>query len=305
MTRRKYVPHLADFFYKPPFDWSPEGAEKLYRLRADSPGFDTIYCEDCVTGMERLARESVQTVIADPPFGIAFTGKERFYNRDPDNVIGGYNEVLEEEYLDFSRAWIGEVPRILAPKGSVWIVSGWSHLREILMAAHEAKLSLLNHIVWQFHFGTFSKWKFVSSHYHVLLLTKGEGVKNFFNPVTRYNLDVWGFNKQNRPGELKNGNKLPLNLVQRMVDFTTRPGDLVLDPFMGNGTTAEVCRGNYRHFIGFEVNPKAIPIQQANLSCISLGVMYKSYGQRWGDRIEEVKQQFPRAYEEYCRLVES
>ena len=82
---KRYIPNLAEFYFKPTFDWTREQAERLY-ASAKSPSskfeLDSIRFEDCIVGMKHLPDESIDLVIADPPFGIAFDGKSSVYNRD-------------------------------------------------------------------------------------------------------------------------------------------------------------------------------------------------------------------------------
>jgi len=95
-----------------------------------------------------------------------------------------------------------------------------------------------------------------------------------------YPLDVWEINRTYRRGEAKNATKLPDELVQRCIDFCTRPGDVVLDPFMGNGTTAFVAKASFRHYVGFEINKSMKPVIDANISAVRPGELYTPYSER-------------------------
>ena len=73
-----------------------------------------IYYEDCIQNIQkRLHEESIDLIIADPPFGIKFTGKGTQYNRKSEYVVDGYTEITQENYLDFSKAWIKTVYPVL------------------------------------------------------------------------------------------------------------------------------------------------------------------------------------------------
>jgi DNA modification methylase len=95
-----------------------------------------------------------------------------------------------------------------------------------------------------------------------------------------YPLDVWDINRTYNRGEVKNATKLPNELVQRCIDFSTRPGDLVMDPFMGNGTTALVAKGSFRHLIGFELNKVMKPVIDSGIESIKPGAFYIPYAER-------------------------
>lgn len=224
-----------------------------------------LWNEDCVAGMRaHIATGSVDLVVADPPFAIEGHALDRHYNRDADNVIAGYREVAPEDYADFSRQWISESARVLRPGGSLYIVSGWSHLREILDALEHTDLVEVNHLVWKFNFPVFTTRKWVSTHYHLLYWAKPPDRRRTFNTYCRFEeaadtyhdrMDVLDIKREYRPGEEKNVNTLPDALVERLIRYSSTRGDLVLDPFMGGFTTARVARRLGRRVAGFELNP--------------------------------------------------
>ncbi|NWF97101.1 MAG: site-specific DNA-methyltransferase [Candidatus Thorarchaeota archaeon] len=237
--------------------------------------------------MRALSPGSVDVIVADPPFGISFNGKESLYNRDGSLVIEGYREILED-YDRFTRLWIGEIPRLLRESGSAWVFSGWTNLADVLNAAREARLTLVNHMIWRYQFGVFTRRKFVTSHYHLLFLVKNPD-EYYFNKIEHYPLDVWTINRTYMRGQVKNGTKLPDELVMRCIDFSSRPGALILDPFMGNGTTAVAAKGSYRHFVGFEINSAMKAIIDDNLRLMELGGLYTPYAERTDPLVERAR----------------
>jgi len=96
MTRKtKYIPHLADFFFKPTEDWTVFTAARMYE-DSSSPKKDMILYKDCIKGLERIDSDSVDLIIADPPFGLTFNGKENIYNRNSNLVKEGYKEIEQQ-----------------------------------------------------------------------------------------------------------------------------------------------------------------------------------------------------------------
>jgi len=225
--------------------------------------------------MKDLPEESVDLIIADPPFGIDFDKMGSQYRRDDGYVAEGYSEV-DGDYDKFTYAWIEQLPRIMKESSSAYIFSGWTNLIDVLSAAKNAGLILINHIIWKYQFGVFTKNKFVTSHYHILFLVKNES-KYFFNKIVHYPEDVWNIKRTYRPGQQKNSTKLPEKVVKKCIDFSSKPGDLVLDPFMGNGTTAVCAKGTLRHYLGFEMNEIMKQIIESNLSEIKVGEFYQPY----------------------------
>ncbi len=230
------------------------------------------YQGDCVEGArEVLADGSVDLIVTDPPYGIGGDRLHQHYNRDEAHVVDGYVEVPEEEYGEFTHAWVVEAARVLRPNGTMYIVSGYTHLYHVLDALRSTDLREVNHIIWRYGFGVHTRRKFVSSHYHVLYYERpGPGRRTFnanvrFGPEERNAAgrsldyadreDVWAIDREYKPGRRKNKNELPTQLLVKMLQYSSRPGDLVCDLFMGGFGTARVAVGLGRRFVGFEVSP--------------------------------------------------
>ncbi|MFW9807064.1 MAG: DNA methyltransferase [Candidatus Thorarchaeota archaeon] len=298
---RRYIPNLAEFYFKPTYDWTIKEAEWLY-IKAQSPSstfeLDSIRFEDCIEGMKLLPAKSIDLIIADPPFGIDFDGKSGVYNRDEKLVIEGYEET-NESYHDFTSKWIAELPRIMKSKSSAYVFSGWTNLDAILEGARNAGLVTLNHLIWYYPFGVYTKKRFVTSHYHIVLLVKNPG-KYFFNKIENYPEDVWSVKRKYRTGLAKNATTLPLEVVSKCIDYSSKPGDIVLDPFMGNGTTAVAAKMNFRRFIGFEINTNLQILLKKEIARVNPGDSYVPYTQRL-PTIEELAKKYPKAHREYIR----
>ncbi|OLS32120.1 MAG: DNA adenine methyltransferase YhdJ [Candidatus Heimdallarchaeota archaeon AB_125] len=290
-SKSAYIPHKAAAEFQPTFDWSEVEALNLFNERLFTFVVDQVYFNDCISGMKNLPSESIDMIIADPPFGLNFGGMEPLYNRDSNFVAEGYKDIQIENYMDFTDKWISELPRLLKDDAGVWIFSGWTNLVDILNALRDNNLTLINHIIWKYQFGVFTKRKFVTSHYHVLFAVKNE--KNyFFNKVEHYPEDVWTFKREYERGTRKNATKLPLEVVLRCIDFGSKPGDLVLDPFMGNGTTAVAAKGSFRHFLGFEINPELHDIIKHSKEKTPLGEFYIPYGEKPDDLVRKARKKF-------------
>ncbi|MFW9890396.1 MAG: DNA-methyltransferase [Candidatus Thorarchaeota archaeon] len=298
---KRYIPNLAEFYFEPTYDWTIDEARALFdaRVRAEQEiELDTVFCEDCIRGMGELPEGSIDLVIADPPFGIDFNGKSSVYNRNERLVVEDYEEV-NGSYFEFTKRWICELPRVLKEEGSIYIFSGWTNLEPVLRSAREVGLTTLNHIVWHYPFGVFTKRRFVTSHYHILLLVKNP--KNyFFNKIEHYPEDVWPVKRRYRAGEIKNSTRLPLEVVSRCIDYSSKPGDLILDPFLGNGTTAVASKTSWRHYVGYEINERLKPVIESELSSVTRGECYTPYASRL-PTIDELAEAYPNAYREYLR----
>jgi site-specific DNA-methyltransferase (adenine-specific) len=219
------------------------------------PGRDRIYEGDALDLLPRVPDGSVDLIITDPPFAIDFKAQRLNYNRKGANVIEGYREIPEAEYGAFTRQWMAEAARVLAPSGSMYVFSGWNRLRDILEGLDAAGLTTVNHLIWKYQFGVFTKKKYVTSHYHILFVVK-DPKKYTFNKLDHYPEDVWTIQREYWKGKMKTPTKLPREIVRKILLYSSNPGDLVLDPFLGSGTVAVVAQQEGRHFLGFEVVPE-------------------------------------------------
>lgn len=245
------------------------------------------YNIDCIKGAKKYLKDnSIDLIITDPPYGIEGDKLHRHYNRDESKVIDGYVEIPQKDYPEFTKQWIKEAERVLKPGGSIYIVSGYTNLIHILNALHTTSLKELNHIIWKYNFGVYTKNKFISSHYHILLYVK-PGKKHTFNTYAFYadfekdkngnslnyadREDVWIINREYKPGKIKNKNELPTQLLTKMILYSSNPNDMVCDFFLGSFSTAKVAIALGRDACGFEINKNAFDYQLNEIKKIKKG----------------------------------
>jgi len=248
-----------------------------------------LYNEDCITGCKKhLKDNSVDLIITDPPYGIKGDTLHKHYHRNEDHVVKGYVEIPSEQYSTFSKQWIKQAERILKPGGSIYIVSGYTNLYHILSALHSTSLEEVNHIIWKYNFGVYTKNKFISSHYHILYWVKPGG-KPTFNTYATYGAqekdtsngslnyqdreDVWIINRDYKPGKQKNKNELPVALLQKMIQYSSKEGDLICDLFLGGFSTATVALGMKRNIIGFEISKNIFDHGMRKIQSITPGFL--------------------------------
>lgn len=226
---------------------------------------DALYEGDALTLLPKMPDGCIDLIVTDPPFAIDFKAQRLNYNRKGSHVLEGYREIPEEEYGEFTREWIVQAGRVLVPDGSMYIFSGWNRLRDILEGIDTAGLTTINHIIWKYQFGVFTKKKYVTSHYHILFAVK-DAKRYTFNKIEHYPEDVWVINREYWKGRMKTPTKLPSGLVKKILDYSSNPGDLILDPFLGSGTVAVVAQNEGRHFLGFEIVPEYCAFARQSLS---------------------------------------
>lgn len=228
---------------------------------------DKIICGDCLEIMKEIPDGSIDLIITDPPFAIDFKAKRSNYNRTQTRVLEGYNEIPKEKYYEFTVNWMKEAYRILKKTGSMYVFSGWTNLKDVLNALDKVGFVTINHLIWKYQFGVFTKRKYVTCHYHILFVVK-DVKKYMFNKVEYYPEDVWIINREYWTGRIKTPTKLPVELVKKILLFSSEKGDIVFDPFIGSGTVAVAAKILGRHYIGIEINPKYCEIAKKRLNNI-------------------------------------
>jgi len=227
-----------------------------------------IYHGDALTLMGEIPDGSIDLIVTDPPFAIDFRAQRGNYNRTGSRVIEGYREIPEAEYAAFTKAWVREACRILRDSGSMYLFSGWNNLKDILNAVDDAGFITINHLIWKYQFGVFTRRKYVTSHYHILFVVK-DRTRYTFNKVEHYPEDVWVINREYWTGRKKTPTKLPMELVRKILRFSSNPGDLILDPFLGSGTVAVASKEMGRRYLGFEIVEDYIQFAKERLDQIA------------------------------------
>jgi len=237
---------------------------------------------DCIAGMKELPDECCQLIIADPP-----------YNLSKD--FGEWKELeRKSDWLPWSKKWIDECNRILAPGGSIFVYGIHHHLCWIQCYLYEIGLTYRRQIIWHYENG-FSGYKTLSAHYEPLLwFTKGksftyhqirepykssERLKHKLtkngkvwtpNPAGRLAGDVWQFpvlaGKRFSGEKVAHPTQKPLSISSRIVTHFSNPDDLVVVPFAGSGSECVASLMAGRKFIGFELNPEYIEIANKRLT---------------------------------------
>lgn len=237
----------------------------------------TVYIGDCIDGMRKHTESgSVDLVVADPPFGIEFdkVGKGSSYERNSDLVIDGYVEVPREKYDAFTHDWLEQVYRCLKSTGSAYLFSGWTNLPIMSVNIEKIGFTLINHIIWRYQFSVFTKRKFTTSHYHVLFVVKDETKYRFYKEhENEYIEDVWVFMRPYTKDQERYPTKLPPFVVKKCLKYSSRENDVVMDPFLGSGTSLVVANEMRRRFVGFEMNPKCRELYkgiQGDIECLTM-----------------------------------
>jgi modification methylase len=230
---------------------------------------DEILVGDCVTLMSRLPEASVDLVFADPPYNLQLAGE---LLRPNHSRVAGVEEEWDRfadfpDYDRFTRGWLEAVRRLLKPDGALWVIGSYHNIYRVGAMLQDLGFWILNDIVWRKTnpMPNFRGRRFTNAHETLLWCARSEDSRYTFNyeAMKALNDDLqmrsdWTLPICGGPERLKRGGKKahptqkPEALLHRVLLASTRPGDLVLDPFFGTGTTGAVAKRLGRRFVGLE-----------------------------------------------------
>ena len=232
---------------------------------------DTIFKGDCVAALERLPEKSVDAIFADPPYNLQLNGD--LHRPDQSRVDAVDDEWDQFEsfaaYDAFTRAWLLACRRVLKPTGTIWVIGSYHNIFRVGAAMQDLGFWILNDIVWRKTnpMPNFRGRRFQNAHETLIWASRDPKAKGYtfnYDALKAANDDVqmrsdWLFPICTGAERLKdeNGVKIhptqkPEALLARVMLSSTRPGDVVLDPFFGSGTTCAVAKRLGRHFVGVE-----------------------------------------------------
>ena len=235
---------------------------------ADLP-LDSILQGDCVEMMRSLPAASVDMIFADPPYNLQLGGD---LHRPDGSQVDAVNDEWDKfdslgAYDRFTHAWLAEAKRILKPGGSIWVIGSYHNIFRVGAALQDQGYWILNDIVWRKAnpMPNFKGTRFTNAHETLIWASMGEKAKYTFNYRAMKTLNDelqmrsdWVLPICNGAERLKEGGhkvhptQKPESLLYRILLACSNPGDVILDPFFGTGTTGAVAKRLGRRFIGIE-----------------------------------------------------
>ena len=231
---------------------------------------DQILVGECVALLDTLPAHSVDAVFADPPYNLQLGGDLlRPDNSSVDGVDDAWDKFADfETYDTFTTAWLKGVKRVLKPDGCLWVIGSYHNIFRVGAILQNLGFWILNDIIWckTNPMPNFRGKRFTNAHETMIWASTSQDARPCFNYEAMKSLND---DKQMRSdwilplctgkerlrdddGDKVHPTQKPEALLYRVLLSSTKPGDVVLDPFFGSGTTGAVAKSMGRHFIGLE-----------------------------------------------------
>jgi modification methylase len=252
-----------------------------------TPYLNSIIKGDCVAALEALPANSVDVIFADPPYNLQLGGDlHRPDHSKVDAVDDAWDQFSSfQAYDSFCRAWLMACRRVLKPNGTIWVIGSYHNIFRVGTMLQDLEFWLLNDVVWRKTnpMPNFRGRRFQNAHETMIWASRDEKAKGYtfnYDALKAANEDVqmrsdWLFPICSGGERLKgdDGKKIhptqkPEALLARVLMASSKPGDVVLDPFFGSGTTGAVAKRLGRNFIGIEREQKYIDAAQARIDAV-------------------------------------
>jgi len=262
---------------------------RLVDTTANDLPLNRIIQGDCIDNMNALPAESVDLVFADPPYNLQLGGD---LSRPDNSVVNGVTEEWDQfdtmdAYDLFTHDWLQAARRILKPNGAIWVIGSYHNIFRVGTVLQDQQFWIQNDIIWRKTnpMPNFRGTRFTNAHETLIWATKTEDARPTFNydAMKMMNDGVqmrsdWTMPICTGRERLKksDGNKVhptqkPESLLHRVILSSTNPGDVIVDPFFGTGTTGAVAKKLGRDFIGFEMEEEYIIHARRRIAKITRG----------------------------------
>ncbi len=261
--------------------------DELSNAPRRSEWLDTILKGDCVAALERLPEKSIDVVFADPPYNLQLDGDLHRPDQSKVDAVDDDWDRFEsfEAYDAFTRAWLLAARRVLKPNGTIWVIGSYHNIFRVGARMQDLGFWILNDVVWRKTnpMPNFRGRRFQNAHETMIWASRDRQAKGYtfnYEAMKAANDDVqmrsdWLFpictgneRLKNERGEKVHPTQKPEALLARIMMASTRPGDVVLDPFFGSGTTGAVARRLGRHFVGIEREQAYIDAAEERIAAV-------------------------------------
>lgn len=241
---------------------------------------------DCIEVMKGLPESSVDLIFADPPYNLQLKSEMR---RPNNSIVDGVHDEWDkfasfDAYDDFTRNWLAAARRLLKPDGAIWVIGSYHNIFRVGAELQSQGYWILNDVIWRKSnpMPNFLGKRLTNAHETLIWAARNEAAKYTFNyhamkelnddRQMRSDWDIPVCRGRERLKDSAGGKAHPTQkpeaLLHRVLVATTNPGDVVLDPFFGTGTTGAVAKMLGRDFVGIEREKSYRELAEARLERI-------------------------------------
>ena len=249
-----------------------------------------IYNGDCVETLKNKVDDaSIDLIFADPPYNLSGNGlqwKDNKTGGDWSMVNEEWDKMSDSEYIQFTRNWVGACNRVLKSKGSIYIACSYHNIAEVMIVLKELGCKINNIITWHKTnaMPNMTRRVFTHSTEFVVWAVKGSGWTFNYEEAKRINperqkdgklkqmRDVWEMalvqgkeRLRGKDGRALHPTQKPAEMLKRIILASSGKGDIVLDPFLGSGTTSYIAQKYERRWIGIEQSKEYIKIARERM----------------------------------------
>jgi len=251
------------------------------------PAQSRILTGDCIELMTSLPAASVDLIFADPPYNLQL---ERELRRPNDSIVDAVDDDWDKfadfaTYDAFTRDWLKAAHRLLKDDGTLWVIGSYHNIYRVGAILQDLGFWILNDIVWRKSnpMPNFRGKRFTNAHETMIWCAKGRDQKRYtfnYEAMKALNDDLqmrsdWllpicsGGERLKQNGQKAHATQKPESLLHRIIVAASEPGDLVLDPFFGSGTTGAVAKRLGRRYIGIEREAKYVALAQERIAKVT------------------------------------
>ena len=216
-----------------------------------------IYNMDCMEGMKLIPDNSIDLVVTDPPYKITSRGSSGGTGGILKDKLNMKGMVFEHNSIKFSE-WLPEVYRVLKERGHAYIMTNNKNLKDMLIEIENANFKIFKTLIWAKN-SPITNMYYMDSHEYIIFCRKGKA-KRINNCGTKSVLNIDNVKNKQHPTEK------PIDLMKIFIENSSQENEIVLDPFMGVGSTAIACINTNRNYIGFELDKKYYEIAKNRIN---------------------------------------
>ena len=248
---------------------------------------DRVIEGDCVTNMKALPEGCADLIFADPPYNLQLQGD---LHRPDQSKVDAVDDKWDQfgsfaEYDKFTRDWLTAARRVLKPEGALWVIGSYHNIFRVGTILQDLGFWIMNDVIWRKTnpMPNFRGRRFTNAHETMIWATRDQKQKSYtfnYEAMKALNDDLqmrsdWtlpicsgGERLKDENGDKAHSTQKPESLLHRVILSSSKPGDVILDPFFGSGTTGAVARRLGRRFIGLERDPKYARIARQRIASV-------------------------------------